>query len=67
MGLRVYRMWFRAAKVGAYVGRPQGDIAQRPGTFVVGRGGDVVLAHYNASSPDNPPLSALVEALQGVR
>jgi peroxiredoxin len=64
MGLRVYRHWIRAAKVGAYVGRPQGDIAQRPGTFVVDRGGEVVLAHYNRSSPDNPAIAALVEALR---
>jgi peroxiredoxin len=64
MGVRIYRHWFRAAKVGAYVGRPQGDIAQRPGTFVVGSDGEVLLAHYNLSSPDNPAVPALVEALR---
>jgi peroxiredoxin len=64
MGLKIYRHWIRAAKVGAYVGRPQGDIAQRPGTFVVDRGGEVLLAHYNRSSPDNPAISALLEALR---
>jgi hypothetical protein len=64
MGLKIYRHWIRAAKVGAYVGKPQGDIAQRPGTFVVDRGGEVVLAHYNRSSPDNPTMPALVEALK---
>jgi peroxiredoxin len=53
----------RAARVGAYAGKPQGDVAQRPGTFVVDRSGHVVLAHYNVMSPDNPPMSALVEAV----
>jgi peroxiredoxin len=64
MGLKIYRHWIRAAKVGAYVGKPQGDIAQRPGTFVVDRGGEVVFAHYNRTSPDNPAMPALVEALK---
>jgi peroxiredoxin len=66
IGLKVYRSWFRAAKVGAFVGRPQGDIAQRPGTFVVDRTGTVALAHYNVSSPDNPPMSAVIAALAEV-
>jgi peroxiredoxin len=63
-GLHVTRMWLRAAKVGAYVGKPQGDIAQRPGTFVVDQGGEVRLAHYNRSSPDNPTIPELLEALK---
>jgi len=63
-GLHVTRMWLRAAKSGAFVGKPQGDIAQRPGTFVVDQGGEVVLAHYNRSSPDNPAMPALLEALK---
>jgi len=64
MGLRIYRHWIRAAKVGAYVGRPQGDIAQRPGTFVIDSEGQVLLAHYNRSSPDNPAIADLVDALK---
>jgi peroxiredoxin len=56
----------RAARVGAFPSKPQGDVAQRPGTFVVGRDGRVVLAHYNVMSPDNPPMSALVEAVAGL-
>jgi peroxiredoxin len=66
MGLRIYKHWFRAAKVGAVVGRPRGDIAQRPGTFVVDRAGTVALAHYNVSSPDNPPMSAIVDAVKSL-
>jgi hypothetical protein len=30
----------------------------------VDRGGEVLLAHYNRSSPDNPTMPALVEALK---
>jgi peroxiredoxin len=56
----------RAARAGALPGKPDGDVSQRPGTFVVDRGGSVVLAHYNVMSPDNPPVSALLEALSGL-
>jgi peroxiredoxin len=66
MGLRIYRHWFRAAKVGAFVGKPEGDIAQRPATFVVDRAGTVALAHYNVSSPDNPPVSAIVDTVKSL-
>jgi peroxiredoxin len=56
----------RAARVGAFPGKPSGDPSQRPGTFVVDRGGRVVFAHYNVMSPDNPPMSAILEAVGGL-
>jgi peroxiredoxin len=56
----------RAARVGAYPGKPEGDVAQRPGTFVVDRSGTVALAHYNVMSPDNPPMAAVLEAVSGL-
>jgi peroxiredoxin len=56
----------RAARMGALPGKPEGDVAQRPGTFVVDRSGTVVLAHYNVMSPDNPPMSAILEAVGGL-
>jgi peroxiredoxin len=56
----------RAARVGAFPGKPSGDPSQRPGTFVVDRGGTVVFAHYNVMSPDNPPMSAILEAVGGL-
>jgi peroxiredoxin len=65
LGLSLIRQWGRAAKVGAFVGRPRGDVAQRPGTFVVDRDGEVVLAHYNVTSADHPPMPAVLDAVAG--
>ena len=53
----------RAVRTGGAPGRPDPH-AQRPGTFVVGRGGAVVLAHYNADPADNPSLDSIVEAVR---
>ncbi|HEY7631662.1 MAG TPA: peroxiredoxin-like family protein [Thermoleophilaceae bacterium] len=63
MSLKVYKHWFRANKVGARVGKPSGDVAQRPGTFVVDPNGTIVFAHYNKDSADNPSTSAVIEAV----
>lgn len=53
----------QAATAGHVVGNPEGgDVRQLPGTFVVARGGEVVLAHYNRDSADNPSTETLVEA-----
>ena len=43
---------------------PQGDAAQRPGTFVVDSSGRVVLAHYNQHSTDNVPVERVVAAVR---
>jgi peroxiredoxin len=45
-----------------------GDMQQLPGTFVVGRDGRVVFAHYAVSSADNPPVLDVLAAVrsQGV-
>jgi peroxiredoxin len=43
---------------------PQGDVAQRPGTFVVAQDGRVVLAHYNRNSADNPSSDELLAAVR---
>lgn len=67
IGLNVMRNWLKVAKVGAVVGMPKGgDIALRSGTFVVDRTGTVRFAHYNVTSPDNPPVETLLEALAGI-
>jgi peroxiredoxin len=55
---------FRAAARGAVMGKPEGDTRQMPGTFVVGRDGRVLFAHYNREQSDNPPVK---EVLQAVR
>ena len=40
------------------------EMAQRPGTFVVGADGRVVLAHYNEDSADNPSNEAVLAAVR---
>lgn len=40
-----------------------GDITQLPGTFVVGRNGRVVLAHYSANAADNPAMDVVLRAV----
>jgi peroxiredoxin len=44
------------------------DMLQLPGTFVVGKDGRVVFAHYAVSSADNPPVADVLAAVrsQGV-
>ena len=39
------------------------EMAQQPGTFVVGTDGRVLLAHYNRDSADNPPNEAILAAV----
>ena len=54
-----------AARHGAFAGLPRGgDVAQLPGTFVVDRDGRVVLAHYSASSADNPAVGDVLGAVR---
>jgi peroxiredoxin len=64
LGWRTFKGWVRAARGGVYVGRPQGDAAQRPGTFVVDSSGRIVLAHYNEHSTDNAPVDQVVAAVR---
>ncbi len=53
----------RAIASGHAPGRPDPH-AQRPGTFVVGRDGRLLLAHYNADAGDNPPIDAVLDAVR---
>ena len=53
-----------AARKGALVGKPEGDTRQMPGTFVVGREGHVVYAHYNSDQSDNPRMEELLGAVR---
>lgn len=55
----------RAARHGAFAGVPKGDVAQRPGTFVVSPEGKVLFAHYNKDSADHPPLDDVLDAVRG--
>ena len=53
-----------AARKGAIVGKPEGDTRQMPGTFVVGREGLLLYAHYNADQSDNPKMQDVLEAVR---
>ena len=66
IGPQLAKGFLRAARHGAFAGNPQGgDVAQRPGTFVVSPEGTVLYAHYNRDSADHPPLDELLEAVAG--
>jgi peroxiredoxin len=57
----------RAASKGAVVGGKWAHVNQRPGTFVVGTGGEVLYAHYNSEQSDHPAVDDVIEAVrQGV-
>jgi peroxiredoxin len=64
IGLNVFRQRRRARQVGARVGIPKGDVAQRPGTFVVSPAGTIAYVHYNRDSTDNPPVSEVLAAVE---
>jgi peroxiredoxin len=56
--------WLKAAGHGNFGGAPKGDVAQRPGTFVVAPDGTVAFAHYNKNSADNPSNAEVIEAVR---
>jgi peroxiredoxin len=64
IGPQLAKGFLRAARHGAFGGIPKGDVAQRPGTFVVSPEGTVLYAHYNKDSADNPPIRDLLEAVR---
>jgi peroxiredoxin len=66
VGPQLVKGFVRAARKGAFAGVPKGDVAQRPGTFVIGTDGTVALAHYNADSSDNPDTDELLRAVKGL-
>lgn len=53
----------RAISHGSGPGRPEPQ-AQRPGTFVVGRDGRLLLAHYNRDPSDNVPVENVLNAIR---
>ena len=65
IGPQLAKGFLRAARKGAFTGSPQGgDVAQRPGTFVVGPDGKVAFAHYNKDSSDNPDTAEILETVR---
>jgi len=66
IGPQLVKGFVRAARHGALPGKPEGDVAQRPGTFVVGTDGRVLYAHYNKDSADNPDTAELLRVVQAL-
>jgi peroxiredoxin len=66
IGPQLVKGFVRAARHGALPGKPEGDVAQRPGTFVVAPDGTVAFAHYNKDSADNPDTAELMRVVQAL-
>jgi peroxiredoxin len=66
IGPQLVKGFVRAARHGAFPGKPEGDVAQRPGTFVVATDGTVAFAHYNKDSADNPDTAELLRVVQAL-
>jgi peroxiredoxin len=64
IGPQLAKGFLRAARKGALPGRPVGDTAQRPGTFVVSPEGVVLYAHYHRDSSDNPDTAELLRVVR---
>ena len=66
IGPQLAKGFLRAARHGHITtGNPQGgDVAQRPGTFVVSPEGKVLFAYYNRDSADHPPFDEMMAALR---
>ena len=67
IGPQLVRGFVRAARKGQFAGVPKGDVAQRPGTFVVDRDGTVAFAHYHEDSADNPDTAELLRVVRSLR
>ena len=67
LGPQLIGSTLKAAMKGHFVGNPKGgDVSIRPATFVVGRDGRVLYAHYNEDAADNAPSKQVIEALRQV-
>jgi peroxiredoxin len=66
IGPQLIKGFIRAARQGAFAGAPKGDVAQRPGTFVVATDGTVAFAHYNRDSSDNADTDELLRVVKSL-
>jgi hypothetical protein len=64
VGPQLVKGFVRAARHGAFAGIPKGDVAQRPGTFVLARNDTVAFAHYSKDSSDNPDTAELLRVVR---
>jgi peroxiredoxin len=63
-GVKELASGLRAAAKGRLPGKPEGDTALMPATFVVGKDGVILFAHYNRDQSDNPPMEPVLEAVR---
>ena len=67
IGPQLAKNFIRAARKGAFAGNPQGgDVAQRPGTFVIAPDGTVAFAHYNKDSSDHPSIDEILGVVRSL-
>ena len=54
-----------AAIVGGHgLGRPQGDLRQLPGVFIINTAGQIVFSHFSNNPADHPDSKTILAALQ---
>ena len=54
-----------AAIVGGHgIGRPQGDVRQLPGVFIINTAGQIVFSHFSNNPADHPDAKTILAALE---
>ena len=52
-----------AAMVGGHgIGKPQGDVRQLPGVFIINTAGQIVFSHFSGNPADHPDLKTILAA-----
>ena len=46
------------------IGRPQGDVRQLPGVFIINTAGQIVFSHFSGNPADHPDATTILAALQ---
>jgi peroxiredoxin len=67
LNLRTLAQGAAATFQGHGMGRPVGDPWRMPGVFVIDRGGRIAWSHRSRDASDNPPVAAVVAALEKAR
>jgi alkyl hydroperoxide reductase subunit AhpC len=44
------------------IGRPQGDVRQLPGVFIINTAGQIVFSHFSGNPADHPDLKTILAA-----
>jgi peroxiredoxin len=46
------------------IGRPQGDVRQLPGVFIINTAGQIVFSHFSNNPADHPDAKTILAALE---